>query len=158
MGKYLYNGVELPDINTVWIDKKTYQHASIGRIATSYAPLTYTQVLWVYGEPALATGNNATSTLAIPNPYLRWVLEEGAWVESPLSDTVIYTTDAALFYHWANYDVYYNDNPANDAEPNSLYLAASDPIPVSTAPAPDPFWMAMGWMVGRMLAGMRGKS
>lgn len=29
--KFLYNGIHLPDIDTVWVNKDTYEHASIGK-------------------------------------------------------------------------------------------------------------------------------
>jgi hypothetical protein len=61
---------------------------------------------------------------------------------SPTSDTSRHATDV----FWTNTDILNEDG--------SLYLAASDPIPVGGEPI-DPTSFMQGWLVGRRLAGMR---
>lgn len=133
VGLYSYNGVELPALPE-W-DKTVYPYASI---STKLGTISKYRYFWVYAEPVFATGNNATSTLAIPRPCLRWKLTDDNWVEDALSDDETLTSDGGFFGLWANYDVYYvDDATAGETfgfEPGTLYLAASEPVPVLAYP------------------------
>lgn len=64
--------------------------------------------------------------------------------ESWSENTVITVTGEVI---WTNYDVYTTDG--------TLYLSASDPIPVGT-PITDPLSFMMGWQLGQRLR-MRGR-
>lgn len=113
MSNYLYNGIELPDINEAWTDKETYPYAQI----------------------ALYTNSTEDNTVYI----LRLLSSQGTVVASGLVGfTSVYrynTNNPEKGWHeynfaagagivvWANYDVYYNENNGG-----GLFLAASIPI------------------------------
>lgn len=149
MGRYLYNGVELPALPE--LDKEQYPYAFITH--TNLAVVDYNYTLHVYSAYRFATNDKGNwviinvgaakscSTGASTN-YDAWGAftdKEDGGLAPAVESTVV----------WSNFDVLNEDG--------TLYLAASDPIPVSNPPAPNPFWMTMGWLVGRMIAGMRGK-
>ena len=72
---------------------------------------------------------------------------------SPLEEVVGDDEDATFvnFIKWANFDVLNEDG--------SVYLAASEPIPIyNSVPTPsiDPTAMLLGWLVGKQIAGQRG--
>lgn len=148
MGNYLYNGIKLPDINTVWTDKETYPYAYI---TASTSPRRL--ILTATNKKVMRTNGTCmvTATSSYDN-YTVYELTDGEWVSGTYSGSFIAV--------WCSEDLYYSSVLSDDTDSDlagTLYLAASDPIPVTAAPAPDPFWMTMGWMVGRMIAGMRGK-
>lgn len=156
MGNYLYNGTELPALPA--IDKTAYPYLSISAELGTFTRYRY---LWAYAEQVRATGNNATSTLAIPRPCMRWKLTNGEWVEDTPAETTVYTSDKGMVGLWANYDVYYVDDEQSAEtlgfEAGSLYRAKSEPIPVggTTAEPIDPQSYLMGFRVGQLIRGMR---
>lgn len=146
MANYLYNGIELPDINAVWTDNETYPYAYITE-GTPCRLILKSSKLTIY----TTTGNtNVTTT----NPYSNYVVYElvdGAWVGVSYSGT--------FRVLWCSADLYYAGVLSDDTDSElagTLYLAASSPIPVTTW-TPDPIPMTMGWLVGRRVAGQRGK-
>lgn len=144
---YLYNGVELPDINEVWTDKEKYPYAYIeSDYPGLYAILlTNTPVKYVNG-----------SYLVANTSYSCW-MSDGVSFEFYQEETVdadgAFTNDSTPI--WSNTDILNTDG--------TTYLAASEPIPVGGEPekpttfTPDPISMTMGWLVGRRIAGQRGK-
>ena len=132
MSNYLYNGVELPDINTVWTDKTTYPYAVLFRyVSGAYCLKIATQPITVGLE-----GNAVNPQYTCRNGE--------TWSEN---STV--TLLGSIF--WANHDVYYSDSLEEVG--GTLYLAASDPIPVNPAPTLDPTALLMGWQVGNRIRG-----
>lgn len=101
---YLYNGVRLPDISTVW-DKTAYPYAMITNPSDTS---TYNLVLTPSSITVTEDGVGGSWS------GKRYKIVDGVWtsVTGMGSGIVI----------WANYDVY-NRN-------GTLYLAATDPIPV----------------------------
>lgn len=121
MANYLYNGVELPDINAVWTDKVKYPYANvcIGHTTSGY---------WIYitGEKPYYTEELlGTKGAKIASPYVVYKMVDDAWVFSSTSDQYDYDTATAIPVSellWTNYDL--------KDEAGALYFAASDPVPV----------------------------
>ena len=171
MSKYLYNGVELPDINEVWTDKETYPYACLSVVdAAKIAEPQYAGCL--YGELHLTSDRFIRSSLSFsvePCYCARWVIATGAlasdsgvpdgqWVlDYEEYDEYGFTIDDYSLEGgntWSNHDILNTDG--------TTYLAASDPIPVGGEPekpttfTPDPISMTLGWLVGRRIAAQRG--
>lgn len=113
---YLYNGVVLPALPE-W-DESAYPYAYIGTfggkdsthfIATDYDISKY---IYVPGADHIFTPMNC----------VRYVLSDGAWIEDSL--WVGFTP------FWANTNVYYANEVENGDLAGTLYLAASEPVPV----------------------------
>jgi len=120
---WLYNGVSLPDINTVWTDKETYPYLIMRQASngTYYAYLfgginsdyCYTKTNWQNNYVLMIDGNGF--------PYQYYTLLNGVWAFNSSGQT--YDPSAVgLFY--SNFDIY------SDASHTSIYLSASNPIPV----------------------------
>lgn len=129
MANYLYNGIELPELPE-W-DKASYPYAMI----TEGTVLNYGKYfLYCAVNPIIESLNGygeATGYVKINGNYLRTgATAEGAdsWGEF----TEVTSTDKLLTNTpplWTNTDIYYRDG--------SLYLAASDPVPVTVLTARD---------------------
>ena len=143
MAKYLYNGVELPQLPE-W-DNVAYPYALI------YRHIESGNYYLRCGEQAFVDRTHAT----VPNIYQSgksvWYSNDGsAWKygdSDVAGDTISPTYNNII---WTNHNIL-------STKDSSVYLAASDPIPVTSSPAPDPTSMLMGWLVGRAIAGQRGK-
>ena len=135
---YLYNGVELPALPE-W-DKETYPYALIYKSSFGGHVLFLTDVVGTY-----------TSSVVYYNGVrIDCDCAQGETEWSDFSDAMSFERyiAASTHYVWANYDILKGDG--------TLYLAASDPIPV-TAPALDPLSMWLGWKAGNWVARQRGK-
>ena len=139
---YLYNETLLTDINKAWTDKETYPYAYIARI-----PPTGVYYAMLSSQPSQYHKRSSTTDgdyFQHGTLYVQvFATGNGLWWNdgSLLSGTVNAVTSdnfKSLNYWedfqilWANYDVYrYLDEtgtiPENDG---SLYLAASEPVPV----------------------------
>lgn len=146
---YLYNGVELPDINEVWTDELKTQLAYARITPSKYANGGY--FLTLQNNPARV--NTATDQVWFGTGEIRkYDVVNGCWdYFEVLSGSIDYDNEYVLSKNpitWTSYDVM-------DAD-GSVYLSASDPIPVSSF-VPDPTSMTLGWLVGRRIAGQRGE-
>lgn len=117
----LYNGVELPNINTVWTDKETYPYAAVVKT-------TYGITLLVISENMLRNdslniwGNGSINVYGLE--YNIWVY---GYSDDILGDEEFDGYDC--FYIganviWANHVVYFPDITMG------IYLTATDPVPV----------------------------
>lgn len=117
-GFALYNGVKLPDIDTVWTDKGTYPYAAIALIDGRNRALA----LW--SMQASVTDTNLVYPAGMQLSL--YIIAGSSWV---LIDTTSYpdgSSDApltAFSAEWSSYDLMNTSN-------NTIYLAASDPIPL----------------------------
>lgn len=147
MANFLYNGVELPDIDSVWTDKETYPYAymevsdfsQFGVNAVvyvvdffdkplvfdtdgmrGYAPCAYKSYIFVGTQAEM----DALAAVGMPLPaYGIWV-EEGIYtVEDENSYTPRPNTTMGFTALWTNHDVL-------SVTDNSVYFAASEPVPV----------------------------
>lgn len=133
---YLYNGIELPALPDY--DSTTYPYAILQEAYGNYRFTVCASPIYVNTNGYIAVPTGASGA--------NWELSSGAssWVNglygaSPLAGFPIF---------WANYNVLNADG--------TLYLAASEPVPVAVTTY-DPASMLMGWMVGRRIAGLRGE-
>ena len=132
MANFLYNGVELPDINEVWTDKVKYPYAYMEMLMQN--PL-YTALVLI-SKPMFCKTNShgdLSSAYSANTQHAEYMLAEGGnswsltnsgtWNTEGNFSTLGSNTSAL----WANYDVINTDD-------NSIYLAASDPVPVGGEP------------------------
>ena len=145
---YLYGTCEkpLPDIYSVYTPElqQQYPFAIVYKAPFDYGLCITTLPLYkVAGEnkwaPVEGTAYCRLSFTGTDGNPTTW----GAFSEA--NET---TKDAPsnMLPRWSNYDIYNEDG--------TVYLAASDPIPVSSF-TPDPSSLTMGWLVGRRIAGQR---
>lgn len=124
MGTMLYNGVELPDIETVWTDKGTYPYAVLltsGSIRMLY--LKASKFTAIDGKVSLSfVGANDTKYVYFSK------YDNGEW--EPLKFTLAsLALSSSPNVFWTNTDILNADG--------TLYLAASDPVDPN-APTVDP--------------------
>lgn len=126
MSKYLYNGIELPQLPE-WDNTKypyaTITHSSAGGL--SQYVLRFTDFKFSAKSNTVANvpeGDNAYCNYKLQNDEWVYAAEGTGWKAS-LSLTV-------TMFKWVNYDV------LNDTD-GSVYLAASDPVPVTVLTARD---------------------
>ena len=149
---YLYNGVELPALPE-W-DKETYPYAVITPMFATTDPNKGAK-LYVYSAPLYHAEGELTTATACKRMIALWSYlshPEYGWYKYT-STTEIGFTDPedmeagdiiARSAVWTNTDILNEDG--------SIYLAASDPVPVS---ALDPQSLTAGWLVGKKIAAMR---
>ena len=119
MANYLYNGVELPDINEVWTDKETYPYACISYVSEMYY-LAISSCTWIWDHSYETLSNaiaGSAKVYAIGSSETEWTF--GA--EATFDDT---GNGHSLLDNpiWTNHDILNADG--------TVYLAASDPVPV----------------------------
>lgn len=134
MANYLYNGVLLPTV------------AGYPHIFITDNPIPYLPMITAYFIPEVEYGlsDSGNRTIAFSKGYKLSHLKDGAW-EEPAEGTG--TGVAISNIDWATFDIFNEDG--------TLYLAASDPVPVSTY-TPNPAAMALGMLVGQAVRKMRG--
>lgn len=165
MGKYMYNGVPLPALPDTGL-----QYAAIWRKSTDITvdPVRYGLVVssepiyWVDGSSVDSLGViSAANTIAFeanvyadsPNPT--------EWVEISLNEDYTGSVNEGYDALWTNHDVYvctYSSLLNKYTVTDTLYLAASEPVPVGAAPALDPLSLFLGWKAGNWVARQRGKA
>ena len=138
---YSYNGVKLPALPE-W-DKESYPYAVI----MFHSPNQYSFVITSTAVVVSASGYTLKHPSGNLTPFYIGNTElislgERNWGEFDFVSTSLYSGKA----FWANFDILDEDG--------SLYLAASDPVPVKP---PNPSAMAMGMLVGQAVRRMRGK-
>lgn len=148
--KYSYNGIVLPALPE-W-DKTKYPNALlISSWSTRW-------VLHIFGEYTVLDSPpnsdqesdwivlNGTGDTSNCEDYLRATYDEatGQW-KAFESDKYGGYTDYLSNVKWSSIDLYAYDG--------SLYLAASDPVPVTDHNA-----ITQGWIVGKRLAAQRGRA
>lgn len=118
-GTCLYNGVELPDINTVWTDKETYPYAVIVKrlIARMY---------YLYFSQNAPTVTNSVISITGDSLYYHTYISGGTeWAGGSSVSDVSWELGTAMNdsqVKWSNHDILNTDG--------TVYLAASDPIPL----------------------------
>ena len=156
MANYLYNGVSLPDINTVWTGevKKQRPYAYItvefgGIERAHYLMLSEKPLKHEYWENPLSgkvqdlVTCEPCTTIHILLINGEWWQDEADWYYSE-NDNLNLGGDAWL---WASHDILKEDG--------TVFFAASDPSPVLSI---DHTAMIQGWIVGKRLAAQRGKA
>ena len=140
---YLYNGVELPAL-----PESELPNAYITHSLTNGSYL-----LFASDNKAYRWEEQNVVAFFDGGKYKVYLFENDNWAyknEVEFINSATISDDATATVIWANSDIYSRFGES------VLYLAASDPIPVSSF-TPDPISMTMGWLVGRRIAGQRGK-
>jgi hypothetical protein len=125
MGNYFYNGVELPDINSVWTDKSVYTCVLVYSFRDEYS-LRFAQ------KPTTIEIENGYTKLFDARGYefIWYSLDTNSdtWVfkgsgTNQGEDGFYASADSSVLRPiWANHDILHEDG--------TLYLAASEPVPV----------------------------
>lgn len=128
-----YIGVVLNDIYTVYTPElqKQYPYAAIVYLSL------WSKVLILNSTPFVIVDKVIAEDL----PKYKAINSSSSWQE--YDSSLNYGAETLL---WANHDIL-NSN-------GSVYLAASDPVPVVTNTL-DPTALLMGWLVGKRVAGLR---
>lgn len=122
---YLYNGVELPDINTVWTDKETYPWAGI-----AYFPSTSTRNLFISTARFVANSTTGYYLASEDCTYLQYSYDEAA--NSWVYDTTFTVTSGETLAPFSAVELgWCNGADLVDEATGSIYLAASEPAPVT---------------------------
>jgi hypothetical protein len=116
MAKYAGIEHELPDINSVWVDKKTYPYAVIIEYVLSLEyVLLLSETPFVY-ENGFIFGSNAVG-------FACAMINGDTWYSHEVTDNKSYYYEYSEI--WTSHDIYNTDG--------SVYLAASEPIPLAEA-------------------------
>ena len=145
MANYLYNGVELPDIEPRWElvgGKNERPYATIYRaenaIGEIVTTLCFSSLPFVYDGLEMSTGYGYYDTDAL-------LSSGGPWWGGGLGDRFGTRKINPDDYIWSSYDILNEDG--------TVYLATSSPIPVNPAPTLDPTALLMCWQVGNRIRG-----
>lgn len=116
-GMMLYNGVELPNIDSVWTDKDTYPYGYIF-LPSNGDPYE----LWIHSVPLVVSGSRAIFERT-PVSYCWYSFDSatGQWVfvrRINSSNTTDNCSAAQII--WTNTDIFNSDN--------TIYLAATAPV------------------------------
>lgn len=138
---YLYNGVELPDINAVWTDKETYPYAAITRV--TYVDGTEsidTTLLCLCNTPAEYRDNAICAFFPAGNKVRQYQLSDNGFeLVSDEESTKVFTVLEGHDYCsliWSSHDIllkHWNDDKGGYELTDEVYFAASDPVPVGGA-------------------------
>lgn len=148
MSKCSYNGTilyALPEWN-----KKTHPYALIRKKLGGDYVLILSTTLPLYGD---TIESNSFGAVSYSSPHLESVSEftlntYAPWGELTEEDD---TGISGSLVIWTNTDI------LNESD-GTLYLAASDPIPVVTAHQLDPLSLWLGYQAGQWVARQRGKA
>lgn len=116
-GNYLYNGVEFPDINTVWTDKTTYPYAFI------YYDGVYTNLNLTTVRPEYSYYNGSIGFYSFNCYYLRYTLGVDCWeylAGGGSYEAVGCAEENIKEFYWSNCDILSADG--------SVYFAGSQPV------------------------------
>lgn len=133
MANFLYNGVELPDINEVWTDelKAQYPYAVLYITSANYVFLYCTRDRWynddVGGEGLATSGYLDAGDIT---PTMRFKFVDSAWGSA--TPGTVQTMVREL--HWTSHDIL-------NVSDNSVYFAASDPVDPNAPTDPIPEYM-----------------
>ena len=148
MAELLYNGVRMPDMDTVWTDKTTYPYAYVQQIGPQYYLSIVSTQFYVNAAGTFmywsADGAGKVYTVnfdSVTGDVDEWVF----YREFTYSKDGWNTGPAALPYIWTNFDVYYSDG--------TLCFAGSEP---ESLPGPEPAYDRAKFLSG-LAAGLAGK-
>ena len=118
-GYALYNGVKLPNIDSVWTDKETYPYAySLYSDDYGWLMTLCPEKLWVYQDHLYSVEEQV---------FLLYTISDGKWVllnsYGAVDDNKYISTLDAVRNIWCSVDLlYYSEN--------TTYLSATSPIPL----------------------------
>ena len=145
----LYNGVELPNIESVWTDKETYPYALINILVSKDKNMKFELIC---SAKELVMDNTAVNDLILHPPGVSskiYICEEDSW-EALSSSPVIYesytrdelgstsfSNGGNVYFLWVNYDLKQVSAVNDDGSPNYDilydYVSSSEPFPVDSS-------------------------
>lgn len=154
---YLYNGIEapeLPELNGQYavLYKKNNGSINLGVMPDANAYREFTILFVNYTRPIYGIKIDDSTRYG-----KHYVLDNGIWVDDGINfqNVQVSKIDAdgnnvpVHNIFWSNYDI------PNEVD-GGIYLAASDPIPVGSAPEVEPKSFMAGLRMGQFIRGMRG--
>lgn len=149
---YLYNGVELPALPE-W-DKEKYPYAFI---VQTYAAgmLLGTKLYFLTELECYVADTVECECVRYRTGDIRYNYSESSdsWGEAKEVDASTIDSFRYDTILWTNTDIYCQTDIYYPS--GTLYMAASEPVPVGGAAPIDHASFLQGWLVGRRLAGMR---
>lgn len=122
MAKYLYNGVELPALPE-W-DATTFPYATIMPTTSGFYSVRFTAATVFYNN---SVGNISINDIDADLRYIYYEFNGSEWVGDGTVKELSIAFTSSSGATWSNYDILNEDG--------SVYLAASDPVPVTPTPA-----------------------
>ena len=128
---YLYNGVQAPDINAVWTDKETYPYAFVlkGILISGEEVLE----LNLHGKQAVVDRWAGDVLISPEDTVISYRItgdgDEWQFYSETNTGSLGFVGNTASRM-WSNYDIYYAEDYSDETLAGTLYLSASDPIPV----------------------------
>lgn len=117
-GIMLYNGVELPDIQSVWTDSEAYGYVSIRDVYGDYYFLVSNSVQYLSG-----------SRLNVDHRWISYRLSSGVWQQIATGTNGI-NPDANINFVWSNHDIINKDN-------GDVFFVATDAVDPNDPVIPD---------------------
>lgn len=135
-GYALYNGVKLPNIDSVWTDKRAYPYAYILKTTDEAVASGFFEPVYVFICSEVVyfhdSNNGECRTNGYPAMEFSSAMPFGddEWGLPEQTNVSKYSgwTDALYSIVWSNHDVY--DVDGDNYDNYTTYLAASDPIPL----------------------------
>lgn len=141
---YLYNGIELQELPKPpdGYDKLLIRTQVL--LPGMYYAYAFRES-YPYNKDGSAGGHFITPS---HTAYFHSGNADGPWSEWNEQNTENFALINVSGIKWSNFDIYNEDG--------TLYLAASEPVPVGSAPEVEPIALTMG-IVGRIVRGLRCK-
>lgn len=114
----VYNGVQLPDVDTVWTDKSTYKYAAIENSNKGYLLTLYGDFTGAYRYPLV----DDYYIYGEGSPYVNYVASGDSWTVNNSGSGASRLAESD--YLWSSFDIY------TDASKTEVLHAATNPAPL----------------------------
>lgn len=132
MGKYLYNGVSLSEIPTVG--------------GCPYSLIVNADGVYLVSLSGQKTEAYNTGSVMLSTSGQTFKYEDGQWVKTS------WTSFPSVYpLIWTNYDLYYKTVDSYGDLSGTLYLAASEPVPIVPTPPSPQTAFCIGKAFGRLI-------
>ena len=131
---YKYNGVVLPDINSVWVDKETYPFAFI----LYYEPADIYEIDLITTKDLKYYRLNSANWYLHSNVYFSYIvyeLSDGLWADGGSSNSYLYGEEFRDHFGNDDWKIIWTSESLYDRYSGQLVLEASDPEPVNSQTA-----------------------
>lgn len=139
MGKYLYNGVPLPDIRSVYTPELQAKYPKVFCRVTDTEP-----ILFMFADPSVKFSNFVYWVGTFPESpgdYAYSKCVDGQWGAVTEFSDKAYNTWVDDDTMWSNFDIVYE---------GEILLSASDPVPVSPVQI-NPALLVQSFFVGQAI-------
>lgn len=128
---YKYNGVVLPDINSVWVDKETYPFAFI----LYYEPADIYEIDLITTKDLKYYRLNSANWYLHSNVYFSYIvykLSDGLWADGGSSNSYLYGEEFRDHFGNDDWKIIWTSESLYDRYSGQLVLEASDPEPINS--------------------------